>query len=204
MVDADQQVAARATRSPTGRRTSRSSRNTRSSGSITRQRTATSTSRPSRPASDVGGAVLQVPGAEPLDDVGGLARWAMACRFDRRAACASKNRWSSTSRAKPRADDHAGNVDAAQYRLPIKIFILKQPVHGDGAAVAGAAAWRALFGELFGSAAGLRQARRGLSRRRHPLAKKPGDLDHAIKEMINVDKPVLFDCFVDQNENCFR
>jgi acetolactate synthase-1/2/3 large subunit len=32
---------------------------------------------------------------------------------------------------------------------------------------------------------------------------KPGDLDEAIKEMIAVDKPVLFDCVVDQKENCF-
>jgi acetolactate synthase-1/2/3 large subunit len=32
---------------------------------------------------------------------------------------------------------------------------------------------------------------------------KPGDLDAAIKEMINVDRPVIFDCVVDQNENCF-
>ena len=32
---------------------------------------------------------------------------------------------------------------------------------------------------------------------------KPGDLDHAIKEMIDIDKPVIFDCMVDQAENCF-
>jgi acetolactate synthase-1/2/3 large subunit len=32
---------------------------------------------------------------------------------------------------------------------------------------------------------------------------KPGDLDAAIKEMINVDKPVIFDCLVDKAENCF-
>jgi acetolactate synthase-1/2/3 large subunit len=32
---------------------------------------------------------------------------------------------------------------------------------------------------------------------------KPADLDAAILEMINVDKPVIFDCMVDQNENCF-
>jgi acetolactate synthase-1/2/3 large subunit len=32
---------------------------------------------------------------------------------------------------------------------------------------------------------------------------KPGDLDGAIKEMIAVNKPVLFDCVVDQNENCY-
>jgi acetolactate synthase I/II/III large subunit len=32
---------------------------------------------------------------------------------------------------------------------------------------------------------------------------KPGDLDGAIQEMIKVDRPVIFDCVVDQNENCF-
>ena len=32
---------------------------------------------------------------------------------------------------------------------------------------------------------------------------KPGDLDDAIKEMINVKRPVIFDCVVDPNENCF-
>ena len=32
---------------------------------------------------------------------------------------------------------------------------------------------------------------------------KPADLDRAIKEMIDVDKPVLFDCVVDPKENCF-
>ena len=32
---------------------------------------------------------------------------------------------------------------------------------------------------------------------------KPGDLDHAIREMIDIDKPVLFDCVVDPKENCF-
>ena len=47
-----------------------------------------------RPAPDVGGAVLQVPGAEPLDDVAaGSAPWATACRP--RSACSSRirNRW---------------------------------------------------------------------------------------------------------------
>jgi acetolactate synthase I/II/III large subunit len=32
---------------------------------------------------------------------------------------------------------------------------------------------------------------------------KPGDLDAAIKEMIDVKKPVIFDCVVDPAENCF-
>jgi acetolactate synthase-1/2/3 large subunit len=32
---------------------------------------------------------------------------------------------------------------------------------------------------------------------------KPSDLDGAIEEMIKVNKPVLFDCVVDQNEKFF-
>jgi acetolactate synthase-1/2/3 large subunit len=32
---------------------------------------------------------------------------------------------------------------------------------------------------------------------------KQGDLDAAIKVMIEVKKPVIFDCVVDQAENCF-
>ena len=34
-------------------------------------------------------------------------------------------------------------------------------------------------------------------------AKTPDELDEKIKEMINVDKPVIFDCVVDKAENCF-
>ena len=29
------------------------------------------------------------------------------------------------------------------------------------------------------------------------------ELDEKIKEMINSDRPVIFDCHVDQEENCF-
>ena len=32
---------------------------------------------------------------------------------------------------------------------------------------------------------------------------KPADLDGAIREMIDVDQPVIFDCVVDPAENCF-
>src|SRR5258707_333622 len=32
---------------------------------------------------------------------------------------------------------------------------------------------------------------------------KPGDLDAAIAEMIEVKRPVIFDCVVDPAENCF-
>ena len=50
----------------------------------------------------------------------------------------------------------------------------EQRVHGHGAPVAGAAAWRALFAELLGVAARFREARRGLWRRRHPLRQPRG------------------------------
>ena len=33
--------------------------------------------------------------------------------------------------------------------------------------------------------------------------KHPDELDEKIKEMINIDRPVIFDCHVDQDENCF-
>jgi acetolactate synthase-1/2/3 large subunit len=31
----------------------------------------------------------------------------------------------------------------------------------------------------------------------------PGQLDDAIREMIAIDRPVIFDCVVDKTENCF-
>ena len=34
-------------------------------------------------------------------------------------------------------------------------------------------------------------------------AKKPEELDEKIQEMIDSKKPVIFDCHVDPNENCF-
>ena len=34
-------------------------------------------------------------------------------------------------------------------------------------------------------------------------AENPDELDEKIEEMISVDKPVIFDCLVDQAENCF-
>ena len=34
-------------------------------------------------------------------------------------------------------------------------------------------------------------------------AKSPNELDEKIVEMISVDRPVIFDCLVDQEENCF-
>jgi len=34
-------------------------------------------------------------------------------------------------------------------------------------------------------------------------AEKPGEMDEKIIEMIDSDLPVIFDCVVDQNENCY-
>ena len=34
-------------------------------------------------------------------------------------------------------------------------------------------------------------------------AQKPEDVDDVIKEMISIDKPVLVDCVVDKEENCY-
>ena len=35
------------------------------------------------------------------------------------------------------------------------------------------------------------------------LADKPNELDDKIREMVHYDGPVIFDCRVDPNENCF-
>ena len=67
------------------------------------------------------------------------------------------------------AHDHAGNVDGGSIRFADQDFHPQQQIYGDGAAVAGIAARRALFPFLHRSAAGFRQARRGLSRARYPL-----------------------------------
>ena len=57
-----------------------------------------------RPAPDVGGAVLQVRGAEPLDDLGRPRHHGLRpAGRDRRAARASEARSSSTSPARPRS-----------------------------------------------------------------------------------------------------
>ena len=91
---------------------------------------------------------------------------------------------------------------AIQHDLPIKIFILnnqwmgmvrqwQQLLHGERYSHSYSEALPDFvkMAEAFG-AVGLR-------------ADKPGDLDGAIAEMIKVRKPVLFDCRVAQEENCF-
>jgi acetolactate synthase I/II/III large subunit len=91
---------------------------------------------------------------------------------------------------------------AAQYRLPIKIFILNNHYMGM------VRQWQELlhggrYSESYSAAlpdfVKLAEAYHAVGLR----CEKPGDLDDAIKEMIAIDKAVIFDCVVDQNENCF-
>src|SRR5437660_7223002 len=91
---------------------------------------------------------------------------------------------------------------AAQYRLPIKIFILSNRYMGM------VRQWQELlhggrysesYSEALPDFVKLAEAYHAVGIR----CDKPGDLDHAIREMINVEKPVIFDCRVDPAENCF-
>jgi acetolactate synthase-1/2/3 large subunit len=91
---------------------------------------------------------------------------------------------------------------AAQYRLPIKIFILNNQYMGM------VRQWQELlhggrYAESYTAAlpdfVKLAEAYHAVGIR----CERPGDLDAAIREMIDVPKPVIFDCVVDQAENCF-
>jgi len=91
---------------------------------------------------------------------------------------------------------------AVQYRLPIKIFILNNSYMGM------VRQWQELlhggrysqsYSEALPDFVKLAEAMHAVGIR----CEKPGELDTAIKEMIAIDRPVLFDCVVDQKENCF-
>jgi acetolactate synthase I/II/III large subunit len=91
---------------------------------------------------------------------------------------------------------------AAQYRLPIKIFILNNKYMGM------VRQWQELlhggrysesYSEALPDFVKLAEAYHCHGIR----CEKPGDLDAKIKEMIDVKKPVIFDCVVDPAENCF-
>jgi acetolactate synthase-1/2/3 large subunit len=91
---------------------------------------------------------------------------------------------------------------AVQYRLPVKIFIINNQYMGM------VRQWQELlhggryshsYTEALPDFVKLAEAYHAVGIR----CEKPGDLDDAIREMIAVDKPVIFDCVVDQNENCF-
>ena len=91
---------------------------------------------------------------------------------------------------------------AVQHKLPIKIFILNNEYLGM------VRQWQELlheknYSESYTAAlpdfVKLAEAYGCVGIR----AKTPDELDQKIKEMIKVDRPVIFDCVVDKEENCF-
>jgi acetolactate synthase-1/2/3 large subunit len=91
---------------------------------------------------------------------------------------------------------------AVQFDLPIKVFILNNKYMGM------VRQWQQLlhggryshsYSEALPDFVKLAEAYGVVGLR----ATKPDELDDRIREMINTNRPVLFDCVVDQMENCF-
>ena len=91
---------------------------------------------------------------------------------------------------------------AVQYELPIKIFIINNQYMGM------VRQWQELlhggryshsYTEALPDFVKLAEAYHAVGIR----CERPGDVDGAIREMIAVNRPVIFDCMVDPNENCF-
>lgn len=91
---------------------------------------------------------------------------------------------------------------AVQYRLPVKIFILNNEYMGM------VRQWQQLlhggryshsYSEALPDFVKLAEAYGAVGLR----ATTPDELDAKILEMINTDRPVIFDCRVDKTENCF-
>ncbi|HEY1364613.1 MAG TPA: acetolactate synthase 3 large subunit [Xanthobacteraceae bacterium] len=91
---------------------------------------------------------------------------------------------------------------AVQFELPVKIFIINNQYMGM------VRQWQELlhggryahsYTEALPDFVKLADAYHAVGIR----CERPGDLDAAIREMIEVRRPVIFDCVVDPNENCF-
>jgi len=91
---------------------------------------------------------------------------------------------------------------AVQYNLPIKIFILNNQYMGM------VRQWQELlheknysesYTEALPDFVKLAEAYGCVGIKAH----NPDELDEKIQEMISIDRPVIFDCHVDQTENCF-
>jgi acetolactate synthase I/II/III large subunit len=91
---------------------------------------------------------------------------------------------------------------AVQYELPVKIFVINNQYMGM------VRQWQELlhggryahsYTEALPDFVKLAEAYHAVGIR----CEHPGDLDGAIREMIDVKRPVIFDCVVDPNENCF-
>ena len=91
---------------------------------------------------------------------------------------------------------------AVQYKLPVKIFILNNQWMGM------VRQWQELlheknysesYTEALPDFVNLAEAYGAVGIR----ATNPKELDDKIKEMVNIDRPVIFDCLVKKDENCF-
>ena len=91
---------------------------------------------------------------------------------------------------------------AVQYKLPIKIFILnnqwmgmvrqwQELLHGKN--------YSESYTEALPDFVKLAEAYGAVGIR----AKTPKELDNKINEMVDIDRPVIFDCLVKKDENCF-
>ena len=91
---------------------------------------------------------------------------------------------------------------AVQYKLPIKIFILnnqwmgmvrqwQELLHGKN--------YSESYTEALPDFVKLAEAYGAVGMR----ATNPQELDQKIKEMVDIDRPVIFDCLVKKDENCF-
>ncbi|MGI9439524.1 MAG: acetolactate synthase 3 large subunit [Parvibaculales bacterium] len=91
---------------------------------------------------------------------------------------------------------------AVQYRLPIKIFILNNEYMGmvrQWQELLHGGRYSSSYSEALPDFVKLAQAYGAAGLR----AQKPDELDEAIKEMLAIDGPVIFDCVVKKDENCF-
>jgi acetolactate synthase I/II/III large subunit len=91
---------------------------------------------------------------------------------------------------------------AVQHRLPIKIFILNNQYMGmvrQWQELLHGGRYSSSYTEALPDFVKLAEAYHAVGIR----CAKPGELDDAIREMIEVNRPVIFDCVVDQAENCF-
>ena len=94
-----------------------------------------------RPAPDVGGAVLPLRGAEPLDDLGRPRHHGLwPARRHRRAARAPEIARHRHRRRRLDPDEHSGVLDRRAVRPAGQGVHPQQPVHGHGAPVAAAPA----------------------------------------------------------------
>src|SRR6201997_234394 len=91
---------------------------------------------------------------------------------------------------------------AVQYDLPVKVFVINNKYMGM------VRQWQELlhggryahsYTEALPDFVKLAEAYHAVGIR----CERPGDLDSAIREMLAVNRPVIFDCVVDPNENCF-